>query len=76
MALDCMCNMDDEEHMLHACLRAEQMLQNLAAVSGKPGLDGITEDQLIRASAMYHCRITQELKGGLITDQAAIRTWF
>ena len=57
--------------MLHACLRAEQLLQNLAAVSGKPGLEAITEDQLIQASAMYHCSITQELKGGLINDQAA-----
>ena len=63
--------MDEVELMLHACLRAEQLLQNLAAVSGKPGLDAITEDQLIQASAMYHCSITQELKGGLITDRAA-----
>ena len=67
----CTCNMDEDELMLHACLRAEQLLQNLAAVSGKPGLDAITEDQLIQASAMYHCSITQELKGGLITDRAA-----
>ena len=69
--LRCISNMDEDELMLHACLRAEQLLQNLAAVSGKPGLEAITEDQLIQASAMYHCSITQELKGGLIKDQAA-----
>ena len=69
--LRCISNMDEDELMLHACLRAEQLLQNLAAVSGKPGLEAITEDQLIQASAMYHCSITQELKGGLINDQAA-----
>ena len=69
--LRCISNMDEDELMLHACLRAEQLLQNLAAVSGKPGLDAITEDQLTQASAMYHCSITQELKGGLITDRAA-----
>ena len=69
--LSSMCNMDEDELMLHACLRAEQLLQNLAAVLGKPGLDAISEDQLIQASAMYHCSITQELKGGLITDRAA-----
>ena len=69
--LSCICNMDEDELMLRACLRAEQLLQNLAAVSGKPGLDAITEDQLIQASAMCHCSITQELKGGLITDRAA-----
>ena len=69
--LRCVSNMDEDELMLHACLRAEQLLQNLAAVSGKPGLEAITEDQLIQASAMYHCSITQELKGGLINDQAA-----
>ena len=67
----CISNMDEDELMLHACLRAEQLLQNLAAVSGKPGLDAITEDQLIQASAMYRCSITQELKGGLINDRAA-----
>ena len=67
----CISNMDKHELMLHACLRAEQLLQNLAAVSGQPGLDAITEDQLIQASAMYHCSIAQELKGGLITDRAA-----
>ena len=59
MDLSCICNMDEDELMLRACLRAEQLLQNLAAVSGKPGLDAITEDQLIQASAMYHCSITQ-----------------
>ena len=69
--LRCISNMDEDELMLHACLRAEQLLQNLAAVSGKPGLEAITEDQLIQASAMYHSSITQELKGGLINDQAA-----
>ena len=69
--LRCISNMDEDELMLHACLRAEQLLQNLAAVSGKPGLEAITEDQLIQASAMCHCSITQELKGGLINDQAA-----
>ena len=69
--LRCISNVDEDELMLHACLRAEQLLQNLAAVSGKPGLEAITEDQLIQASAMYHCSITQELKGGLIHDQAA-----
>ena len=69
--LRCVSNMDEDELMLHACLRAEQLLQNLAAVSGKPGLEAITEDQLIQASAMYHYSITQELKGGLINDQAA-----
>ena len=69
--LRCVSNMDEDELMLHACLRAEQLLQNLAAVSGKPGLEAITEDQLIQASAMCHYSITQELKGGLINDQAA-----
>ena len=52
--LRCISNMDEDELMLRACLRAEQLLQHLAAVSGKPGLEAITEDQLIQASAMQH----------------------
>ena len=71
----CISNMDEDELMLHACLRAEQLLQNLAAVSGKPGLDAITEDQLIQASAMSHCSITQELKGGLRSSSRAHFFW-
>ena len=57
--------------MLSACLRAEEFLDDVRAVSGAADIASATEAALIQASVVYHRRITKEVQDGLLTEQEA-----